>query len=298
MISASDDSTLILWDKEFKQKSFHKGITPYTKVIKVGERIVVSDADGGVEIYNNNLEILSTITGHTSSIWDMCNIGEKIITGSGDRTVRISDINSGKCTQVLEEHTSWIRCMHVHSTTGFLITGSWDCTLRVWDINTGSKSIALFKYEDYLSGLVELDIGRMLSICKSRQSTLALQIWELKGDPDTGYSIYVIKEIHNPPQAFMCGLMVHDTKGVLLGGTEGSLMLLDVETYEFKSLMPNLHGEMIMQMKEIKQDIYVTCSEDKSIKIVNIATQKVLHTLLGHTFYVNSILPIFSADKE
>ena len=305
IISASYDKSLIFWDKEYKQKSTHKGNSYYTKLIELssgGIAATTGDPEYSVEILGNNLELLSTLRGHTGYVYDICNMGERnIITGSADKTVRIWDIRSGECSQILKGHTGYVYCVHLHSKSGYLLTGSDDQTVRIWDItNTPQsyKEIAqiLHKQGAWVYDLVELDDGRMLSLCHY-SSSLGVKVWELreKGRVNT------LKDIPCPKQekeGFICGLWISGTKGVLLGGELGNLMLFDVATYALSPLIDNLHKNWIIQIKGIKDDIYVTCSNDKSIKIVNIITKKVLQTLRGHTEYVRSILPIFAEDKE
>ena len=310
IISASWDKSLIFWDKEYKQKSTHKGKCSYFKLIKLssgGIAATTGDPDNSVEILENNLELLSIFRGHTYPIYDICNMGERnIITGSGDKTMRIWDIRSGECSQILKGHTKDVNCVHLHSKSGYLLTGSNDQTVRIWDITNTPQSYKeidkiLHKgMNNYVQDLVELDEGRMLSICGSGfhlgQAEIGVKVWELRGKETA-----TIKDIppHNQEnKGFICGLGISGTKGVLLGGMEGNLVLFDVGSYLLSPLIHNLHMGFINQIKELKQNIYVTCSSDKSIKIVNVATKKVLQTLQGHTGWVRSILPIFAEDKE
>ena len=299
IISASEDKSLILWDKDYKQKSTHKGESQYSKLIELSSGRIAATTfspDNSVEILGNNLCALSTLRGHTNSIWDICNMGENhVITGSRDNTMRIWDIRSGECIQILQGHTGGVRCVHLHS-SGYLLTGSNDETVRIWDITTPHtyKEIAQIPHQDaYVRDLVELDDGRMLSVCDS--SSLGVKVWELRGKG----IVNTLKDV--PPHkqegyGFICGLGISGTKGVLLGGFSGNLMLFDVGSYALSPLIDKLHQGYIMQIKELKDDIYVTCSYDKSIKIVNVVTKKVLQTLLGHTDTVWSILPIFAEE--
>ena len=303
IISASSDKSLILWDKEYKQKSTHKGKSGYIKLIELSSRGIAAttgDPEYSVEILGNNLELLSTLRGHKDYVWDICNMGEShIITGSGDNTVRMWDLRSGECSQILKGHTEWVYCVHLHSKSGYLLTGSWDHRVKIWDItNTPQsyKEIAQILHDARVMDLVELYDGRMLSLCCNSPS-LGVKVWELreKGRVNT------LKDIPCPKQekyGFICGLGISGTKGVLLGGVRGNLMFFDVATYALSPLIHNLHEDWINQIKGIKDDIYVTCSDDNSIKIVNVVTKKVLQTLRGHTDWVYSILPIFAEDKE
>ena len=302
IISASRDKSLILWDKNYKQKSTHKGKSGYFKLIELssgGIAATTGDPDNSVEILDLNLSVLSTIRGHTDSLLDICNMGESdVITGSYDQTVRMWDVRSGECTQILKGHTAGVTCVHLHRKLGYLLTGSYYGFVRIWDVTTTPQTYKLIAQTSHqgacVMDFVELDAGRMLSICCGG-SSLGVKVWELREEG----TVNTIKDIPPPEQervGFRCGLGISGTKGVLLGGGEGNLMLFDVHTYALTPLIHNLHKRGIMQIKELKANIYVTCSVDKSIKIMNVATKKVLQTLLGHTHWVSSILPIFAEE--
>ena len=218
-----------------------------------------------------------------------------VITGSEDKTMRMWDIRSGQCIQILQGHTRDVLCVHLHRKSGYLLTGSDDQTVRIWDITTPHtyKEIAQIPHKGSVWDLVELDDGRLLSVCNS--TSLGVKVWELRGKG----IVNTLKDVPSPKQeksGFICGLGISGTKGVLLGGWGGNLMLFDVGSYALSPLIDQLHQGYITQIKELKDDIYVTCSVDKSIKIVNVVTKKVLQTLLGHTGQVNSILPIFAEE--
>ena len=171
LISASSDRSLILWDKNYKQRSTQKGEYGYRKLIELYQGQQQEDTQNKDRLLGYNLCVLCRLRGHTNTIWDICNMGEgDVITGSWVTTVRMWDVRSGECIQVLEGHTGDVFCVHLHSKSGNLLTGSGDQTLRVWDITTPHtrtyKSIAQIPHQGAcVWDLVELDAGRMFSIC-------------------------------------------------------------------------------------------------------------------------------------
>ena len=202
----------------------------------------------------------------------------EVITGSMDNTVRMWNVRSGKCIQILQGHTSTVHCVHLHRKSGYLLSGSWDQTVRVWDITTSGtyKSITQIPHEDawaiptprtyreiaqiphkdaYVYDLVELDDGRMFSVCGGSLS-LAVKVWELRGKG----TVNTLKDVPPPQQehlGFICGFGISGTEGVLLGGSQGNLMLLDLTSYALSLLIHNLHQREITQIKELKDHIYI-----------------------------------------
>lgn len=60
--------------------------------------------------------------------------GNRIVSGSTDRTVKVWDATEGTCTLTLEGHNSTVRCLVVVG--DLIVSGSRDMTLRVWRLST------------------------------------------------------------------------------------------------------------------------------------------------------------------
>jgi division protein 1 len=56
-----------------------------------------------------------------------------MVTASLDDTVRVWDLNAGRCMGILEGHLSSVRCLQVED--NIVATGSMDATIRLWDLN-------------------------------------------------------------------------------------------------------------------------------------------------------------------
>jgi len=84
---------------------------------------------------------LQTFEGHSDSV---CSVafspdGSRIVSGSGDTTIRIWDARSGKEVQKLEGHSSWV-CSVAFSPDGSrIVSGSRDATIRIWDTRWGKE---------------------------------------------------------------------------------------------------------------------------------------------------------------
>ncbi|TPX30451.1 hypothetical protein SmJEL517_g06005 [Synchytrium microbalum] len=56
-----------------------------------------------------------------------------LASGSADRTIRIWDLSSHRCSAVLSGHTGWVRSVQIRNQT--LMSGSGDHTIRQWDLS-------------------------------------------------------------------------------------------------------------------------------------------------------------------
>ncbi|MCJ1469222.1 hypothetical protein MMC07_007855 [Pseudocyphellaria aurata] len=61
----------------------------------------------------------------------------RMVTGSGDSTVRIWDCDTGTPLHTLKGHTSWVLVVSWSPDDTTIVTGSMDNTVRLWDPNSG-----------------------------------------------------------------------------------------------------------------------------------------------------------------
>jgi serine/threonine-protein kinase len=64
--------------------------------------------------------------------------GEKVLSASHDKTVRVWDWRKSKCERVLKGHTDSVRCLALLK-SNLVVSASWDGTVRVWDWRTGEQ---------------------------------------------------------------------------------------------------------------------------------------------------------------
>ena len=77
-----------------------------------------------------------TLRGHTSTVrcLKMSNDG-LAISGSRDTTLRIWDIQTGMCKNVLVGHIGSVRCLAIKD--DIVVSGSYDSMAKVWSISEG-----------------------------------------------------------------------------------------------------------------------------------------------------------------
>ncbi|KAJ2831533.1 SCF ubiquitin ligase complex subunit cdc4, partial [Coemansia furcata] len=96
--------------------------------------------------------LVRRLVGHEGGVWALAVVGRTVVSGSTDRTVRVWDLDDGRCTHVFSGHGSTIRCLQILLPTDvrtsaerargaparyeprepLVVTGSRDTTLRVW----------------------------------------------------------------------------------------------------------------------------------------------------------------------
>ena len=119
-----------------------------------GDRVATGHnwgGDGGDDIQLWSLRgrggACAVLRGHTSTVLSLSVVGDEtavtpscrrlLASGSGDCSVRLWNVETGRCTAVLRGHTGYVRCLAAIG-SGKLLSGSDDRSLRVWSITTGA----------------------------------------------------------------------------------------------------------------------------------------------------------------
>ena len=76
--------------------------------------------------------LITTLEGHTDAVYCLTVVGNKLYTGSDDRTIRVWDIDTHQHIATLEGHTAGVECLAVVGNK--LCSGSWDDTIRAWTL--------------------------------------------------------------------------------------------------------------------------------------------------------------------
>ena len=74
--------------------------------------------------------------------------GQRLASGSADKTVRLWDTETGALQQTLEGHTNWVHSVAFSHDDRRLASASSDKTVRIWDTETGAQQRTLEGHTD------------------------------------------------------------------------------------------------------------------------------------------------------
>ncbi|CAG8956067.1 hypothetical protein HYFRA_00011850 [Hymenoscyphus fraxineus] len=111
--------------------------------------------------------------GHTNGVMCLQFDDNMLATGSYDATIKIWDIETGKCLRTLVGHTSGVRTLQFDDTK--LISGSLDHTVRVWNWRTGECLSTMYGHTGGVIG-VHFD-GNILA---SGSVDKSIRIWNFE----------------------------------------------------------------------------------------------------------------------
>ena len=83
------------------------------------------------------------------------------VSASGDRTLRIWDLESGQTVRTIGGHTDWVSGVAITPDGHRAVSASYDCTLRVWDLESGEEIMA-FSGESHMFRCAVAPDGRTI----------------------------------------------------------------------------------------------------------------------------------------
>lgn len=217
---------------------------------------------------------------HGECVYTIQYIGNYLVSGSRDRTLRIWDLETQRLVrEPLTGHTGSVLCLQFDNRPkeDIIISGSSDTDVILWRFSTGKmlKKIAQAHRESVLN--LKFD-ERFLVTC-SKDKTI--KIWS-RHELQPGDADYPVKGV---PRGGKCPSYILDLRDC--GG------LQNIETYftpeQRKPLKPytplmliDSHGAAVNAI-HIHQDQLVSASGDRAVKVFNIHTGECVATCKGHT---------------
>ncbi|KAI0065041.1 dynein regulator [Artomyces pyxidatus] len=162
LVSASDDSTMKVWDWETGEmertlKGHTKRVTDCEYDSK-GKSLVSCAYDLFIKLWNvdNDYQNFATLRGHEHSVSSARFLpgDDRIISSSRDQTVRIWEIATTHCIKVIRPHSDWIRCAIPSLDGKYIVTCSMDHTARVVELATGTTKAEMRGHDNVVEAAI------------------------------------------------------------------------------------------------------------------------------------------------
>ena len=103
--------------------------------------------------------------------------GTMLVSGSGDRTIKLWDMQTGGVVKTFQGHASGVYSVSISSNCATIVSGSQDRTLCLWDIQTGECHCAIYQ-QDWVDSVhfFPLDPHHFISVSKNK-----VQEWNTSG---------------------------------------------------------------------------------------------------------------------
>ena len=212
--------------------------------------------------------------------------GQHALSGSEDKTVRLWDVESGRCLRVLEGHTSGVLSVAWSPDGLRALSGSVDKTVRLWDVQSGRCLRVLEGHADGVYSVAWSADGQH-ALSGSEDDTVRL--WDIQSGRCVGVFVGHIGNVWSVAWS-------PDGRRALSGSNDKTVLLWDVQS---GSCLGALFGHTVS----------VTCvawsadgqralsgSGDKTVRLWDVDTGRCLRVLDGHTDCVWSVT--WSADGQ
>lgn len=220
------------------------------------------------------------LMGHRDWIWNIAISpdGTWAVSGSDDKTVRIWNLESGKCRMTLKGHAGDVSSVAITPDGKRILSGSLDKSVRIWEVGSWLELAELIGHKKGLSTVVALnDNTRMLS--GGRDKTLRL--WELASGK-------CLKKIRCTDEVSSSAINLTGTQA-LSGHRDGRLCLWNLETGECLAVLKG-HSNRVDSIQIMQGGRFaVSGSYDMTIKIWDLEARTCIGTLEGHLGKVSSV---------
>ncbi|KAH7410673.1 vegetative incompatibility protein HET-E-1 [Cadophora sp. MPI-SDFR-AT-0126] len=224
---------------------------------------------------------LQVLEGHSDVVSSVAfsRDGQRVVSGSGDKTVRLWNTATSALQQTLEGHSARVSSVAFSRDGQRVVSGSWDKTARLWDAATGALQQTLEGHSGGVSSVAFSQDGQRV-VSGSNDKTIRL--WDaatgalqqtLEGHSDGVWSV-----------AFS-----PDSQRVVSGSDDETVRLWDAATGALQqTLEGHSDGVWSVAFSPDSQRV-VSGSGDKTVRLWDAATGALQQTLEAHSGWVSSV---------
>jgi WD40 repeat protein/predicted Ser/Thr protein kinase len=269
-----------------------------------GQTLASASKDNTIKIWNLSTgQVIRTLTGHSNWVSSVAFSpdGRTLASGSWDETIKIWDLRTGELIRTLTGHSSWVYSVAFNPQSDFpnnqdgyiLASGSYDKTIKVWNLSTGEEIRTLTGHSGWVGSVAFSPDGRTLA---SGSLDDTIKIWDVA----TGQLIHTLKGHSSSVQ---CLAFSPDGSTLASGSKDSTIKVWNMATGEEIHTLTG-HSDSVVSLAYSPTrfrgmsvaygpipdgQTLVSGSLDNTIKIWNVATGQLLHTLKGDANSVFSV---------
>jgi WD40 repeat protein len=210
--------------------------------------------------------------------------GSRIVTASGDRTVRIWDATSAKTLVVLRGHEGAVRSAAFSPDGSRIVTASADNTARIWD-TANAKEIAVLRGHAKPVHSAAFSADGLRVITASEDQTA--RIWEVASSKE-------LAALRGHEGAVQSAVFTRDGSHVVTTSEDKTARIWDVAAARQVAVLSGHEGSVVSAAFSPDERHIVTASYDKTARLWDAAAASLVTVLHGHGSPVQSAA--FSPD--
>ena len=188
--------------------------------------------------------------------------GTRVVSASGDRTIRVWDVATGTCIAVLNGHTCVVSSAQFSLNSRQIISSSLDGTVRVWDVETGT-CIAILN--DHTRWVHSAQFNHNDTLIISASDDRTVRLWDLATDTCRVLNghIYQVNSVQFSPNGTQIVSASADRE-IRLWDLHTPFQRIiaacqhNLSTAQLLMLLCRNNGEIAMQNRELPMALYET----------------------------------------
>ena len=310
LATGGTDGTVLLWNTRTGKniKTFTLKEQEYIGYIKYspdGKTIATKGEESTIELWNARTgKHFKTLAGHEKpddfyeghpdvsiASFAYSPDGNTIVSGGGDKTVRLWDAHTGGNIYTLTGHTETVVAVAYSPDGNTIVSASRDKTVRLWDTATGENLKTLSGHKDIIVTVAYSPDG---NIIVSGGWDGMLHRWDAHtGAPLKTYEIYtgVLYFARGHAGAITHTAYSPDGKTIATTGTDGAMQWWDAQTGENLKTFIAHSPHSVTYFPDGK---VLAILIGNQVQLREAATGKYLNTLKGHRYNIDRI--IFSPE--
>lgn len=238
--------------------------------------------DNVVNIYNNEngFELTSKISTNDNEIYCLLELFDgNIAIGLNDNSIKIYDLSSTACCQVLIGHSKPVIFLF-QKAIETLLSCSDDCSIKMWDLNTKNCLFTYNEHIDGVTGLLRLNDSSMLSV--SKDSTL--KQWRYSESK----SIYTIKA-HSSSITMIIKLF--DENQLATASSDKTIKVWD---FDQKKCLGTLlgHRDQVSGIIQLTDGTLASVSYDATLRIWDLQSLSCINSIIISSKRVNVLIQL------
>ncbi|WP_437311456.1 TIR domain-containing protein [Sorangium sp. So ce388] len=227
-----------------------------------------------------------TLYGHSGGV-NACAIspdGQRIVSASGDTTLKVWDLATGKLLSTLEGHSERVNACVVSPGGQRIVSASDDSTLKVWDLASGKLLSTLEGHSGGVNACAVSPDGQRI-VSASDDSTL--KVWDLASGKllstleGGSEEIYTLEGGHSGG-VNACAVSP-DGQRIVSASDDSTLKVWDLASGKLLSTLEGHSRGVNACAVSLDGQRIVSASYDKTLKVWDLASGRLLSTLEGHS---------------
>jgi small GTP-binding protein len=205
--------------------------------------------------------------------------GKRVLTCGEDNTVRLWNVETGRCLRVLRGHIDVVWTAAWSTDQRCAISGSFDRTMRLWDTETGR---CLHVFEGHKNGIwsVAWSADKVHALCGDASGTLLL--WDVEARR-------CLRLLEGHTGFVMCVAWSATGHRVLSGASDNTMRLWDTETGRCLRVFEGHADQVVSVLWSADGHRALSGSFDRTMRLWDVETGCCLRVFEGHEKEVNSV---------